>query len=179
MTSLQRILLPFIVSLLLWCRSLEAEIVATSSYLTILEVTQASVIVTGITMTTPRECSTPLAATSEVRSSSDASDATVKPTNIIATALVATITMPPTEIPSATTPTTAPKSKTVIAIVGVVTTVALAAIALWQGGQGIIYPRREHQETMKTLVAQRKTAEELLKAAEEGSARREMAEQIR
>ncbi|KAG9028677.1 hypothetical protein FRB95_006180 [Tulasnella sp. JGI-2019a] len=116
--------------------------------------------------------------TVETPNSFDTSDT---PRSTTAIALAAMITMVPTDTPSAistSSPSTVPGPSTarVVAIVGVVSTVALAVIALWQGGQGIRYPRREHRETMRTLVAQRKTAEGLLKAAEEGSARREMAE---
>ncbi|KAG8995818.1 hypothetical protein FRB94_008758 [Tulasnella sp. JGI-2019a] len=120
--------------------------------------------------------------TTEAPNSFDTNDAIVAPSTT-AIALAAMITMAPTDIPSAiSTPssTAAPGPSTahVVAIIGVITTIALSVIALWQGGQKIWYPMREHQETMKTLVAQRKTAEELLKAAEEGSLRREMAQQV-
>ncbi|KAG9011872.1 hypothetical protein FRB94_007308 [Tulasnella sp. JGI-2019a] len=190
MASLERIFLSFILSLLHCGRLLEAKIAATSSRLAIPEAaTKASRTVTSsvgfqtgiivpITKKRPKSSTT----TTRMPNSFNTSDVAAAPRGTIAIALTVTIAMPPTDIPSAiSTPSSSGtahglNTAGVIAIVSVLTTIALSAIALWQGGQGIRYPRREHQETMKMLVARRKTAEELLRAAEEGSAPKEMAD---
>ncbi|KAG8995813.1 hypothetical protein FRB94_008753 [Tulasnella sp. JGI-2019a] len=135
---------------------------------------------TGIATSITEERAISSAAGFEAANSFDTSDAEAAPRSIVAM-LATTIEMPPVQAPraiSTSPPDITPGSSTtsVIGIVGVLTTIALSAITLWQGGQGIRYPRREHQERMKTLVALWKTAEELLKAAEEGSVG---AEQIR
>ncbi|KAG9028679.1 hypothetical protein FRB95_006182 [Tulasnella sp. JGI-2019a] len=187
MASLERMFLSFILSLLLCGRLLEAKIAATSSHLAIPEaVTKASRTVTssvgfwtGVIVPITKERAKSSAIATKMPNSFKTSDA---PRSTIAIALTVTIAMPPTDIPSAiSTPSSSGtahglNTAGVIAIVSVLTTIALSAIALWQGGQGIRYPRREHQETMKMLVARRKTAEELLRAAEEGSAPKEMAD---
>ncbi|KAG9013295.1 hypothetical protein FRB93_000818 [Tulasnella sp. JGI-2019a] len=116
---------------------------------------------TGITMPIPGERARSSAAASEALNPFNTRDTEVAPKGTIAMTLATKIAMSLTDDPSAistSSPGSALGSSTarVIAIVGVVTTIALAAIALWQGGQGIRYPRREHQEAMKTLVVQRK-----------------------
>ncbi|KAG9011871.1 hypothetical protein FRB94_007307 [Tulasnella sp. JGI-2019a] len=137
---------------------------------------------TGVIAPITKERAKSSATTTKIPNSFRTSGTVAAPRSTIAIVLTATITMPPTDIPSAisspSSSSTAPGLSTagVIATISVLTTIALSAIALWQGGQGIKYPRREHYETMKMLVARRKTAEEFLRAAEEGSAPKETAD---
>ncbi|KAG9025737.1 hypothetical protein FRB95_009826 [Tulasnella sp. JGI-2019a] len=48
----------------------------------------------------------------------------------------------------------------ILGVVGVVTTIILSAMRLWKGGQGILYPRREHEKRIQTLEIELRTAEE-------------------
>ncbi|KAG9030782.1 hypothetical protein FRB95_003541 [Tulasnella sp. JGI-2019a] len=75
----------------------------------------------------------------------------------------ATPTSPSSAAPSALSTTG------ILAIIGVLTTIILSAIAVWQAGQGIRYPRREHKKRMLMLdvelqmaIVQQRAANEAL-----------------
>ncbi|KAG9011889.1 hypothetical protein FRB94_007325 [Tulasnella sp. JGI-2019a] len=99
-------------------------------------------------------------------------------TLVVTTPTVANKTTPPDPTPVPTPTPGGPTSSVsgmstagIAAIFGVVSSILLSCIAVWQG---FCYPRREHKKKMKkhdvelqTVVAERKTAEARLKFVEE------------